>query len=257
MGSLAAVGLGFASWAAAHAWCHARSRALEAGDREGLSDRPGPTADLIAAGISRGDVSPAVAEEAFAAGLISRETVVRTRAGAYRRHHDRTAVADVPWIPAFVAAAALGSAASPAWAGLMCCATWAAMADARFRIVPRACAAAMILLSIACNGAAAPRAGALMAVALAFFGLFAVLGRAVASRFGSGDVVLMASCVTALGSPGRWVSFSSALLALLLIALIASASGRRVAGRERAGRTLIPFGCFTAPALAWALAASL
>lgn len=257
MNPLAAVGLGFAAWAVAHAWCHARCLALATGDREGLASPAGADAGHIAAGIGRGDVSPEVAERAFGLGLISREDVLRTRAGGYRRRYDRTAAADAIWLPAFLAAAAIGAAASPAWAGMMCLSAWAAMADARFRVVPRTCAAGMILLSIACDAAAMPRPIVLMVLALAFFGLFAVLGRAVGSRFGSGDVILMASCVTALGSPGRWVPFSSALLALLLIALIASASGRRVAGRERAGRTLIPFGCFTAPALAWALAVSL
>lgn len=190
-------------------------------------------------------------------GLISREGALRTRSGAYRRRYDRTAIADVPWLVAFIGGAALGAESSLAWAGMMCCATWAAMADARFRIVPVPCAAAMALLAVACNGADAPRAVVLLAVSAAALGLLSALAKAIGSAFGAGDVAITACCLTALGGPHRWAPFAGTLLILMIIALIASASGNRAAGRGDAGLTLVPFGCFAAPALACALVATL
>lgn len=257
MPPLAYIALGSAAWAAAHAWCHARYRALEAGDREGLAAGGTSGGDDLAAGIRRGDVSPDIAELALGKGLIRREDALRTRSGPYRRRYDRTAVADSAWLPAFVASAVLGAAASPAWAAMMGCVTWAAMADARFRVIPRSCAAAMAAASIACNGPEAMRAAALLALTTALLAPLVRLARASRSAFGAGDVVLTACCITALGAPRRWMPFAAALLAMLAMALIASSIGRRAAGGDGAGPTLVPFGCFAAPALACALAASI
>lgn len=234
--------IGSASWLATHAWCHRRCRSLEAGDARtlGAQEIPSGFAEAVARGIALGTVSTQNALAARKRGLITDEQAAPALTGSYRRRYDRTLASDSAWLPVHIASALLGATLSPFAAGMLAGCAACAQADARFRVIPTACAVMIALLapiSVPAGPAVAAARALAVALSLAAFAIVGVAARGRGTAFGGGDAFLLACPLAAtLMTPGL-VAFPVAL-ALELAARMALS---RWAGRPRD----IPLGAYT------------
>lgn len=229
------VAAGLIAWVLSHSYAHWRCAALERGDLEALAagDIDG-SAPAIERGIEIGTVSPEVAEALGDRRAIPLEMVVRTRSGAYRRRYDRTLASDLPWLPVFILAAALGWRVGGACAAFCLLLAAAAHADARFRVIPVGVAAAMMagapfspavpeLIPAACLWLAGGLG--LLAVAKLAAGWMSV-------PFGAGDVILLATTTASLMPIGGVLPYLAALASELALALAIARMGGAGTARE-------------------------